>query len=82
MGAGGFQTGRNEEMIDIRRIRKSTGCIFCDKKAVKTINGLPFCPHCLDGRLVRIIAACTKATEEIVIKFQIIPRSVYGKKSV
>ena len=68
-------------MIDIRKI-KNTRCLFCNEKAIKTINSLPFCAHCLDARLIRIIAACAKETKEVTIKFKIIPRSINGKESI
>jgi hypothetical protein len=63
-------------MVDIRKIRKSTKCSFCDKKAVKAINGLPFCPHCLDARLIRIMGVCSKAATQVTIKFRIIPKGI------
>jgi len=63
-------------MIDIQKIRKSTKCLLCEKKAVKSINKMPFCSHCLDGQLIRIVAACCMATEEVEIKFKIIPNGI------
>jgi len=67
-------------MIDIRKLRKKIRCSFCEKDAVKTINGLPFCPHCLDGRLIRIIASCVKNSEEVSITFRIIPKGLKRSK--
>jgi len=61
-------------MIVINKIKKNTKCSFCNEKAAKAINGLPFCPHCLDARLIRIIATCSRAAEEVSIKFKIIPK--------
>jgi len=69
-------------MIDIQKIRKDTKCLLCSKDAVKTINKMPFCPHCLDGRLIRIIADCCKNSEEVIIKFRIIPKGLLKRRKV
>jgi hypothetical protein len=62
-------------MIVIQKI-KNVGCLLCNEMAVKSINGQPFCPHCLDAQLIRIIATCSRAPEEVVIKFKVIPKGV------
>lgn len=61
----------------IKKIRKSTQCLLCSEKAVSSINGEPFCPHCLDAKLIRIIASCSMAAKEVIIKFKIIPKGVF-----
>ena len=61
-------------MIDIQKINKSTRCLLCKKDAVKTINKMPFCSHCLDTQLIKIIASCCEETEEVNVTFKIMPK--------
>lgn len=60
-------------MIVIEKV--DTGiCCFCSKPASKTINGLPFCPSCGDGELIKIIGKCMKAVEEATVTIKVLPK--------
>lgn len=64
-------------MVTVCKVRKGTKlCFRCSQPATKTINGLPFCAHCGDGVLIRIIGTCVKAVEEAKINIKMTPKGI------
>lgn len=60
-------------MVVIEKVEAGV-CCFCPKPASKRINGLPFCPSCGDGELIKIIGRCIKAVEQADVTIKIIPK--------
>lgn len=64
-------------MLVIEKVTKGI-CLSCEEKAVVKINNLPFCGHCADSQLVKVIGTCIENLTEVKADLKLIPKEAAG----
>jgi hypothetical protein len=64
------------KLIKIKKIKgMSIECSGCHKKAINSIDGVPYCAGCGDPVLLMNAKLCINAVEHATVKLSVIPKS-------
>jgi len=62
-------------MLIVNKIK----CDCCSKRAVKFIDGIPYCVACADNLLLKTIKRCIDNIERAVVTIKIMPKGVLDR---